>query len=130
MILNNLELSGREEIAKKLRADFTNQLPQMIISSANKVSAFKKKDGAFSYKPESSSYHSQGAPVAVPFTAEGDVNGNALASSGITANIAASLGIERIPLYTIEDSEFFFELIESAKPSKKIYPRPEKMIPD
>lgn len=130
MIQNNLRELGEVELADKLKAKLTERLPEMIRATADKVEAFKKPDGAFSYKPESSSYHSQGAPVAVPFTREGDVNGNALASSGITANIASSLGIARIPLYTEEDSKFFFELIASAKPSKKRYPRPEKMIPD
>ena len=130
MILGNLEETGRGDLAEKLRAKMKSELPSMIRASAKKVFAFKKADGAFSYKPESSSYHSQGAPVAVPFTAEGDVNGNCLASTGITANIASSLGIERIPLFTEEDSKFFFELVASASKSPKLYPRPEKMIPD
>lgn len=130
MILSNVNSFGDPALAESLKSEMTEKLPEMIRATADKVQAFQKADGSFSYKPEGSSYHSQGAPVAVPFTAEGDVNGNSLASSGIAAHIASSLGIPRIPFYTEEDSKFFFELIESASQSKKRYPRPEKMIPD
>lgn len=130
MILDNLRKFGDADLADVLKAEMTANLPDMIRSTKEKVKAFQKADGSFSYKPEFSSFQSQGAPVAVPFTAEGDVNGNGMASSGIAGHITASLGYKRIPFYTVEDSKFFFELIESSKPSKKLYPRPEKMIPD
>lgn len=129
MILDNIKKAGKTELAASLLNKLKERLPEMIRATADKVKAFQKEDGSFSYKPEFSSYQSQGVPVAVPFTREGDVNGNSLASSGIAYHIASALGIERIPFYTEEDSKFFFELVENALPSKKINPRPEVMIP-
>jgi len=130
MILDNLRRFGNEKLASGLQAKMTARLPEMLRATADKVAAFKKSDGSYSYKPDFSSYQSQGAPVAVPFTAEGDINGNGLASSGIAAHVASALGIARIPFYTEDDSKLFFELIKTAIPPKKLYPRPEKMIPD
>ena len=130
MLLNNVETYGGKDQAEQLRSELICALPEMLRRTKVKVSAFQKKDGTFSYKPTCSSFHSQGAPVAVPNTNEGDINGNGLASSGIAKHVCDALGIEKIPFYTQEDGELFFELIKSSIPSKKLYPKPEKMIPD
>ena len=130
MIMDNVRDFLGADKAEELKARLIERLPEMIRKTADKVVAFRRADGSFSYKPTGSSWHSQGSPAAVPDSVEGDVNGNGLASSGIAGNLCRSLGIERIPFYTPEDGKFFFELIESSYQAKKKYPKPEKMYPD
>ena len=130
MIINNVTEFGGREKADELRARLISNLPEMIRTTADKISIFKRADGSFSYKPTGSSWHTQGAPAAVLDSDEGDVNGNSLASSGIAGCLCRALGLERIPFYTPDDGRLFFELIESSYQAKKLYPRPEKMYPD
>ena len=130
MIIDNIRAHDSEEKAEKLSAKLRDSAAVMAVGTADKVVEYRKADGSFSYSPNRSSHQSQGAPVAVPNTPEGDVNGNALASTGIVTNVCSTLGIPRVPMFCEEDGKLFFELMENSYPSKKIYPRPEKFFPD
>ncbi|MBQ8529116.1 MAG: hypothetical protein IJ459_05195 [Clostridia bacterium] len=130
MIIDNVRAHDSEEKAQKLTAKLCANTAAMAVATADKVVEYRKADGSYSYSPDRSSHQSQGAPVAVPNTPEGDVNGNCLASTGIIGSICSTLGIPRVPLFCKEDGKLFFELLENSYPSKKIYPRPEKFFPD
>ena len=130
MLIDNIRSFDSGEKADKLSAKLLDSAAAMMIATADKVVEYRKADGSYSYSPACSSWQSQGAPVAVPFTPEGDVNGNALASTGVVRNVCNTLGIPVIPLFCKEDGKLFFELMENSYPSKKLYPRPEKFTPD
>lgn len=119
MLIGNLRKSGREALADKLRKRIVESSAEMIRCTADKVRAFRRADGSFSYGPRYSSRTSQGAPVAIPETAEGDVNGNCLASTGVVRNVCTTLGIPVIPFYTPDDGKLFFELIDASTPPTK-----------
>lgn len=122
ILINNLASYGEEKIANAMTARMQENAARMIISTADKIKVFRKPDGSFSYSPNNSAARSQGAPVATPGTNEGDINGNALASTGAVRNICQSLDVPLVRLFCKEDGELFFKLLESSYPSKKIYP--------
>lgn len=121
MLFDNMEKYGDAELSRTLKLEFMEKSAAMIRSTTDKVLRFKKADGGFSYGQNYSSATSQGAPAAVPESAEGDVNGNGLSSTGVIRNVCGALGVPIIPFYTKEDGELFFELIAKSYPSKKIY---------
>ena len=125
LLLDNLTKFGEPQKAERIRAEILAKAPAMIRNTADKVIAFRKEDGSFSYSPNGGTYRSQGALVANPKANEGDVNGNGLASTGVIRNVCSALGIPVIPFFTVEDSEFFFELIDASYSSKKLYPKLE-----
>ena len=121
MLFDNMEKFGDNELAEKLKVEFMQKAAAMIRSTTDKVVRFRKPDGSFSYGQRYSSATSQSAPVATPETAEGDINGNGLSSTGVIRNVCLAMGVPIIPFYTKEDGEFFFELIAKSYPSTKIY---------
>lgn len=125
IIINNLEKFGNPELAKVQRQKVLDNAAMMIIRTADKIKPFAREDGSYSYGPKGSCPASQSAPVSHALIPEGDVNGNALATTGVTRNICSVLGITEIKFFTEDDGELFFELIDKSYPSKKIYPRPE-----
>ncbi len=122
LLLDNLTKFGEPEKSARLRAEILAKAPAMIRNTADKVVKFRKDDGSFSYSPNGGTHRSQGALVADPKAKEGDVNGNGLASTGVIRNVCAALEIPVIPFFTVEDSEFFFELIDASYSSDKINP--------
>ena len=123
MILDSLKKFGNEELSNELRAEFVSKAPEMIRKTADKVLNFKRDDGSFSYGPLGCCKASQAAPVADPTEPEGDINGNALASTGVIGNVCRALGIPTIPFFCREDGELYFELIAASYPSTKKYPK-------
>ena len=114
----NSILSSAEEIsgkpyAESLRAQIIEKAPELIAATREKIAIFRKDDGGFSYLEERSAHNSQGAAVAVPYTAESDVNATGISSNGIASNICSALGIEKIDLFTAEDGEYFLSLFNS-----------------
>jgi len=84
---------------------------EMISVTADKVRAFRKEDGSYSYYPSRSSATSQGARVAMPNVIEGDVNATSILSNGTPRSLCSALGIPRIPLFCREDGNEFFSFI-------------------
>jgi len=122
ILIDNLNAYGETDAAQRLKQRMQENAAEMIIRTADKIKVFRKPDGSFSYSPNNSAARSQGAPVATPGTNEGDINGNALASTGAVRNICNTIGIPLVRLFCKEDGELFFKLLESSYPSKKIYP--------
>jgi len=122
MLMDNLSRFGRSDVAEALRKKLKENAAAMIRNTIVKVKAFQKPEGCFSYNPHQSAPTSQGAPVAIPGTNEGDINGNGLGSTGITNHVCKAIGIPPVPLFCKEDGELYFRLLESAVSTKKIYP--------
>ena len=85
-------------------------LNALEITTAKTVN-FMKEDGSFSFTAESSAANSQGLPVAVPNTDEGDVNATSLSSTGITSRIFVALGLPMPDIFTHSDAMRFFHQI-------------------
>ena len=67
---------------------------------------------------------SQGAPVGLD-RLEGDVNATGISSKGVVNPICSLLEIPRIPIFGVEDSKLFYELIENAEVRPKTILKPD-----
>ena len=100
-----------DRIAEMLRAESV----RTIGKSYEKISDFKRLDGGFSYKKDSSSPTSQGMPVAVKGTAEGDVNATVISSSYLIGSIYSCLGLSeyKVPIFGEPDRQRYVEILEN-----------------
>ena len=90
--------------------------PEGILNTKKKIAEFKKPDGGFSYGPHSSAPHSQGAPVAIPDSPEGDVNATNVSCS-IVGNIYMALDLTdySVPLFDPAMREKYISLLEARR---------------
>ena len=88
---------------KALRAEILKNAVALIDITTEKTSKFVKEDGSFSYFPTTSGPNSQGVPVAVTGSNEGDVNATYMFISGIPNHIFGILGYDIIPVLTRAD---------------------------
>ena len=107
----NVEKFGTKEELAEFDSLLKENLVSLIKTTTEKTRKFKKEDGSFGYTWKHSPYKSQGAPVSVPETVEGDVNGGTIAVGGVLGHMCVALGIEKIPIYTDEDFEKYLEAI-------------------
>lgn len=91
--------------------------PEAIAKSKKKIEIFKKPDGSFSYLPSGSCPTSQGAPVAIPGSFEGDLNGNGIATFALVNSIYSALGLESdaVTVFTPSEGEYFVDLLKEAE---------------
>jgi len=120
-VIDGVEYSGIER-AELIRASLREVAAPAILKSAEKISEFKKEDGSFSYLPDKSSSTSQGMPVAIPGTNEGDVNATVIATTGIVGNICSALGIPSVAIYGEADLKIFLDIFENLGPVIKHTP--------
>ncbi len=111
-ILTNVEEHGNHEMAQKLRATLVSEAEELIRKSMEKTSPFRKDDGSFGYNWDFSPSTSQGAPVSVPGTVEGDVNGCVM-SFGVLGNLLSTFGIEKPRRYFMTDYLMFINELEN-----------------
>jgi len=111
---------SRAELSS-LRKFLSDNTPLLINKTAEKIDVFKKPDGSYSYFKYMSSAVSQRAPVAVPRTNEGDVNATTICVGSTLRSMSAALGIPIVPIFSPEDGELFFELLENTAPVTKKY---------
>ncbi len=109
-ILLNVENHGDEVMAESLRARLCEEAEELITMSVQKTAPFKKYDGSFGYNWDFSPNTSQGAPVAVPGSIEGDVNGCVM-SFGVIGNLLETFGIEKPRRYYMTDYLVFIDEI-------------------
>ena len=122
-LLDNLRNNGDADKADALYAKILEKAPEMIRITREKLIPYKSADGSYSYcRGGINSYRSQGAYVAIKGVSEGEVNGNGLAINGTIREIFGALGVPRVPYFTAEDGDLFFELLETATASPKLYP--------
>jgi hypothetical protein len=90
--------------------------PEGIRNSTKKISEFKKPDGGFSYGRYSSAPTSQGAPVAIPNSAEGDVNATNVSLSIVgCVFMALDLTDYSVPLFDPAMREKYISLLEARR---------------
>ncbi len=103
-ILNSLRTYGGSEgelQAREISNKLLSTAPAAIRKTKEKLLTFKKADGSFSYYPHGTADHSQGMPVAIKGSNEGDLNASVICTTGITGNIFETLGLREymIPLF-------------------------------
>jgi len=120
-MFENLRKFGGEEGEKKVQAILRRLIklaPEGIRATRQKVSAFKKADGPFSYLKDRTAHYSQDVPVAIPYTNEGDVNASVICTTGTVAWMHHALDLTKfmVPIFTDEDYELFLNTVK--KPTK------------
>lgn len=108
----NAECFGDKEDLDVIDSLLSENLVALIRNTTEKTKKFKKPDGSFGYTWDYSPYKSQGAPVAIPQTIEGDVNGGTIAVGGILGHMCVALGLEKIPIYSQEDLDEYIKIIK------------------
>ncbi len=96
-IVKNIRKYGTEadnDYADEMIRELCLSAPAAILKSKEKISVFQKADGSFSYNPNNSSSTSQGMPVAIYGTNEGDVNATVISITGIIGNLLQALELE------------------------------------
>jgi len=106
----------------ELRTHLVENTPALISKTREKIAVFRKTDGSYSYFKRMSCAVSQRAPAAVPRTNEGDVNATTICVGSTVRSLRAALNIPVVPIFTPEDGDLFFELLECApKIEKRFY---------
>ncbi len=114
-IMANLRKHGDADgVANKIRLELLENAPEAIAATKEKVLTFKKQDGSFSYTTTESAATSQGLPVAIPHTNEGDVNATVICSTGTISNIYSALGLSsyKVPLFGSADWYRYLTILE------------------
>lgn len=104
--------------AKAIRDALYVEAIPAIIKSAEKIADFEKPDGSFSYGRLYSSTTSQGMPVALPNSDEGDVNATVIAINGIKNHIYESLGLNgyKVPLFGEAERRIYVNILNELGP--------------
>ena len=112
-IYNSMRKLGDEKGIKEIQRILFSRSRMTLLATAEKVSTFKKVDGSFSYKPHRTSPTSQGAPVALPETNEGDMNATVICTGGILENVYRAFGMSHyeVPLFGKREFDRFVEKI-------------------
>ena len=110
-IFSTLNKHGDSAVVEPLRASLRAQAADMIKVTTAKTVKFRKDDGSYGYTWDYSPEKSQSAPVAVPNTVEGDVNGGTIALTGVTGNMLSALGISGLNIYAPSDLEVFLDRV-------------------
>lgn len=119
-ILNNVRdfygASANDMIDKAIRYHLDNCI-EPIMSTKAKALKFKKPAGCFSMAPNESSGTSQGMPVAIFHTNEGDINANGICSSGTARFMFEALGIldHFVPIFSPEGHDIFMSALKLPK---------------
>ena len=113
--LKSIKSSATEERERRLRRCVLENAEELLSVSLSKLLRFRKVDGSFSYCPERSADRSQGVPVAVPGTNEGDVNSTKISLCAVLGEACGALGITMPRVFSPKDGEIFFKMIENAK---------------
>ncbi len=109
-LLMDVKAHEGEGAVLEMRKKIKPYIGALLDTTYEKMCIFKKDDGGFSYYRYGSSSTSQGAPVAVPGTAESDVNATGI-MYGTFRNIFEVLALPPVQIYTAADMKCFFELI-------------------
>ena len=113
--------SENKEAVNEIRAMLLERGPQVIDSTRNKLLVFIKEDGSFSYTEKYSSSGSQGCPVALPNSVEGDMNATNLANS-TKGYMASVLGFTSPHPLGMTEQFIFRHIVSSLKSPIKTDP--------
>lgn len=124
-IFQNVQRYGvnGDALVAEMRAELRANITEEMKYTREKVLQFKKPDGSFSYLIGETAANSEGMPVALPHTDEGDVNATFICICGISSSIFTDLGYTYIPQYTEADLlRFICRLAEQGSIVKSEYP--------
>ena len=115
-VLRHMNSLGGEEtkkVGEQIRRELIDYAPTALRATKEKLSVFKKEMCSFSYKPQFTIPRSQGCPVALPDTAEGDINATIICSSDLLVYIYEALGVSelRVPIFGKAELDRYMELI-------------------
>lgn len=105
-IYNSMRKLGEDAKIEEIRRILLGRSRETLLATAEKVATFRKPDGSFSYKPNRTSPTSQGAPVALPDTNEGDMNATVICTGGILQNVFRAFGLSKEEVYVFGNKEF------------------------
>ncbi len=115
-VLRHMVTLGTEEDKKRgeqIRRELIEYAPTALRATKEKLRVFEKEMCSFSYKPEFTIPRSQGCPVALPDTAEGDINATIICSSDLLVYIYEALGITelRVPIFGRDELDYYMKKI-------------------
>lgn len=119
----------RDEMLTEMMDYVYANITTAIDATFSQLAGFVQQDGSIGYFRRGSSYTSQGCPVAISGTAEGDVNGYGCASYSITGYIAIALGFPEYEVKAFSERERvrFVNILERLG---KIVKKEETLTPD
>ncbi len=110
--------ANKDELANDITSSLLADCVSGIAASIEKTLTFRRDDGSFSYLTTGSSTNSQGMPVAVPRTLEGDVNATEIGIVGTAGWIFSALGLSSYqpPIYTTSDLIRYHRILKDLGP--------------
>ena len=124
VIVGTLRLYGDSEddaLADEIVSGLRERAVEGIRISREKDSVFFKADGSASYGVNHTSADSQGCPVAITGTNEGDVNATIIALTGIVKHSLAALELSEyeVPIFGEYERILFYKTIDGLSPITK-----------
>ena len=110
-ILISIEKVSDAAAANELRARFREEAAELIKITAEKLSIFKKDDGAFSYYIKYSAANSQGSAVALEKSEESDVNATMICTNSIMTAMFNVFGVNPVSRYYPLDYAYFSDIL-------------------
>ncbi len=118
-VINNVKkhkpVSEADAIVESITSSLRERAPELIRITLEKQGIFLCEDGSFSYTVKSSSALSQGLPVAVAGTKEGDVNATVICTTGTLSHMFTALGYPKVPILYRSDFNKMLIDIESRR---------------
>lgn len=113
--------AAEEALADEIVHDLRAMAIDGLIVSRDKIAAFKKADGSFSYAEMYSSSTSQGCQVAVPKSVEGDVNATVISVNGIIGHALGALELSNLRpiLFGEAERRIYLNAVQNANPVVK-----------
>ena len=122
VMLRNVMEMGSEEAIKKVeecRKGIINDADVYVRQLEESIGLFLRPDGSFGYNVHQSCPWSQGMPVAVPHTYEGDFNASGIGFNSVIGTFCATLGINCVPRLAEADLLKFRYITDNIKPVTK-----------
>ena len=101
-----------DKAVTEIRREMLLNAPRLIRATIKKLSIFRKPDGSFSYMPRITGSNSQGLPVAIYGTNEGDVNATYICIVATTSHVFNVLGYKLLPIYYSADRMRYLNILE------------------
>ena len=118
--LSNIKNYAKDaDTYERVKSSIYAEAAEAIYDTRDKLSLFLKDDGSFSYQKNQSSATSQGCPVAIPGTNEGDVNATVIATNNFTNEVFDFLGVSRVAICYRKERLMFLEACEHLSPIVK-----------
>ena len=118
LIMNNVmefsddKIAAAEQMAE-IRQTLLEDAPNSISHTRAKVATFLKQDGSFSYMPNMTAANSQGMPVAIPDTNEGDINATTICAQGTHGYMFYVLDIAAPKPFGLAEYYLFMHTLEN-----------------